>query len=93
MKMFFIVYDDYIDENTINALKQAGYKSYTKIRGAMDEGEKHEPRLDTYHSPGRNILAVLDDDIPRLIEIVQKLKEQYPSAGWRAFTFPLEQCI
>jgi len=31
MKMFCVVYADYLDESITNAFKQAGYKKYTKM--------------------------------------------------------------
>jgi len=96
MKMFVVVYDDYLDERTTNAFKQAGYKAYTKVHGVTGEGEKHPPKLGNRKGPGKNntlSLAVSDADIPRLIKVIENLKAQYPIGGWRAFTFPLERCI
>ena len=74
----------------------AGYKSYTKVHGVTGEGEKHPPKLGNHKAPGTNktlSLAVPDEEIPKLIEVVEELKAQYPTAGWRAYTFPLEECI
>ncbi|MGD0276644.1 MAG: PG0541 family transporter-associated protein [Syntrophales bacterium] len=96
MKMFYLVYAEYYDERITNALKQAGYKSYTKMHGATGEGEETEPKLGTHYSPGRNktlLMAVPDEEIPRLVELVRRAKAEHPSAGLRAFTFPLEECI
>jgi len=96
MKMFLVVYENFLDEGTTNAFKQAGYKSYTKMHNVIGEGEKHLPKLGNRVWPGKNStlsFAVPEGEIPRLIEVVQGLKGRYPTAGFRAFTFPLEQCI
>lgn len=96
MKMFLVVYADASDEVIIDAFKEAGYKSYTKMVGAMGEGTDSEPKLGTHCWPGRNnylFLAVNDDDIVRLCDVVKRLKNEHPRAGVKAFTLPLEECI
>jgi len=96
MKMFFVVYAEASDESITVAFKKAGYKSYTKVHGATGEGEESEPKLGTHYWPGRNntlLLAVPDEEIHNLIELVRKLKVEQPRAGLRAFTFPLEECV
>ncbi len=96
MKMFFVIYAEASDASVTNAFKNAGFKSYTKMHGATGEGEESEPKLGTHYWPGRNntlMLAVPDEDVASLIELVRKLKAEQPRAGLRAFTFPLEECI
>jgi hypothetical protein len=96
MKMFFVVYAEDSDEYITDAFKKSGYKSYTKLHGVTGEGEESEPKLGTHCWPGKNntlLLAVKDEKIHNLIELVRKLKEEEPRAGLRAFTFPLEECI
>ena len=97
MKMFFVVYAAYFDERVTDAFKQAGYKSYTKAHGMTGEGEESEPKLGTHYSPGKNktiFMAVPDEEINPLIELVRKVKAEHPGAGLRAFTFPLEEeCV
>ena len=96
MKMFLVVYEEYLDENTTASFKQAGFKAYTKMHDVTGEGEKHLPRLGNRKGPGKNhtlSFAVPDEEVPRLLGVVQNLRERYPTAGFRAFTFPLEQCV
>lgn len=96
MKMFLVVYAEASDESVLAAFKEAGYKSYTKIHGATGEGQESEPKLDTHFWPGRNntlMLAVPDEEIQKLIELVRRLRVEQPRAGLRAFTFPLEECV
>lgn len=97
MKMFFVIYAESSDESIINAFKNSGFKSYTKMSGVMGEGEETEPKLGTHYWPGKNnavMMAVEDEKIHSLCELVRKLKIEHPRAGLRAFTFPLEEeCV
>jgi hypothetical protein len=96
MKMFLVVYCEASDENILAAFKDAGFKSYTKMHGAMGEGEESEPKLGTHCWPGTNnalFLAVPDEDITGLCDLVKNLKLKHPRAGLKAFTLPLEECV
>ncbi len=97
MKMFLVFYAEASDEDIIAAFKKAGFKAYTKMSGLMGEGEESEPKLGTHYWPGKNnalLLAVHDEKINPLCELVRKLKVEHPRAGLRAFTFPLEEeCV
>ena len=97
MKMFYVIYTEASDEDIIAAFKKAGFKAYTKMCGLMGEGEETEPKLGTHYWPGKNnalLLAVSDEKIHPLCELVRKLKVEHPRAGLRAFTFPLEEeCV
>jgi len=39
------------------------------------------------------MLAVPDQDVECLMELVRRLRDGHPRAGLRAFTFPLEECV
>ena len=97
MKMFLVFYAEASDESVIDTFKKAGFKAYTKMCGLMGEGEETEPKLGTHYWPGNNnalFLAVRDEKIKPLCELVRKLKVEHPRAGLRAFTFPLEEeCV
>ena len=97
MKMFFVIYAEETDEYILDAFKKSGFKAYTKIGELMGEGEETEPKLGTHYWPGNNnalLLAVSDEKIQPLCELVRKMKAEHPRAGLRAFTFPLEEeCV
>jgi len=96
MKMFAFVYTDYFDDRITKEFKQAGYKQYTKVHGTTGEGEESGAKLGTSYAPGRNnilYIAVPDEEIPNLLEIVRKLRREHSDAGLRAFTYQLEECI
>jgi len=97
MKMFYVIYAEAADDDIIAAFKKTGFRAYTKISGLMGEGEETEPKLGTHYWPANNnalMLAVSDDKIKPLCELVRNLKVEHPRAGLRAFTFPLEEeCV
>lgn len=97
MKMFMVLYSEASDEMIIDAFKKSGFKAYTKMCGLMGEGEESEPKLGTHYWPGNNnalLLAVSDEKIQAMRDLVKTLKEEHPRAGLRAFTFPLEEeCV
>ncbi|MGB5218188.1 MAG: PG0541 family transporter-associated protein [Smithella sp.] len=97
MKMFYVIYAEASDEDIVAAFKNSGFKAYTKMCELMGEGEESEPKLGTHYWPGNNnalLLAVSDEKIKPLCELVRKLKVEHPRAGLRAFTFPLEEeCV
>jgi hypothetical protein len=96
MKMFTFVYADYFDARITNEFKQADYKQYTKVHGTTGEGEETGAKLGITHAPFKNnilYIAVPDEEIPNLLEIVRKLKREFPDEGFRAFTYQLEEYI
>ena len=96
MKMFAFVYADYFDARITNEFKQADYKQYTKVHGTTAEGKETGAKLGTSYAPFKNnilYIAVPDEEIPNLLEIVRKLKREFPNEGLRAFTYQLEECI
>jgi len=97
MKMFMVFYSEASDDDVVAAFKEFGIRGYTKMCGLRGEGEETEPRLGTHYWPGQNnalMLAVDDEKIRPLCDLVRKLKVEHPRAGLRAFTFPLEEeCV
>ncbi|HUN54026.1 MAG TPA: hypothetical protein VMU29_02605 [Smithella sp.] len=96
MKMFALIYADYFDRRVTNEFKQAEFKQYTKVHGTTGEGKETGAKLGTSNSPFNNnilYIAVPDEEIPKLLEIVRSLRRDYPNEGFRAFTYQLEECI
>ena len=94
MKMFLIIYGEAADEYVIAALKDAGIRAYTKMVEARGEGTETEPKLGTHSWPGRNnvlLMAVADEEIPRIRERIREIKQDHPRAGDRSFLLPMEE--
>jgi len=96
MKMFNFIYPDYFDERVTEVFKKAGYDHYTKVHGTTGHGEETGPKLGTFYAPGRNnilYIGVPDEEIPNLLEVVRELRREFPDAGFRAFTYQMEEHI
>ena len=94
MKMFLIIYCEAADEDVVAALKQAGIHGYTKMVQARGEGTETEPKLGTHCWPGKNnilLIAVADEEVPRIKERISKINKEHPRAGVRSFLFPMEE--
>jgi hypothetical protein len=96
MKMVFIVYSQAADYDVIAAIKNAGVKGYTKMEKASGEGVETEPKLHTHTWPGENcvlFLALEENELAAIVEIVRELKQEHPRAGVKAFILPMEEII
>jgi hypothetical protein len=97
MKMVFVVYSRAADYDVIAAFKQAGIKGYTKLEKAIGEGTETEPKLHTHTWPGENNVIFIalqnDSDLPEVMGLVRKLKEDHPRTGMKAFVLPMEEII
>jgi hypothetical protein len=96
MKMMIIVYSQAADYDVIGAIKKAGIKGYTKMENACGEGVETEPKLHTHTWPGENcvlFLALEEDKLPTIVEIIRVLKLEHPRAGVKAFIMPMEEII
>ncbi len=96
MKMVFIVYSQAADYDVIAAIKQAGVKGYTKMENASGEGVETEPKLHTHIWPGENcvlFLALEENELPAIVELIRELKLEHPRAGVKAFIMPMEEII
>jgi nitrogen regulatory protein PII len=96
MKMVFIVYSQAADYDVIAAIKQAGVKGYTKMENASGEGVETEPKLHTHIWPGENcvlFLALEEDELPAIVDLIRELKLDHPRAGVKAFIMPMEEII
>jgi len=96
MRMMLVVYHKAADEYVVDAFKQAGIKAYTKMIECHGEGTETEPKLGTHIWPGKNnilILALQDDEVPLVTDIIRQLKREHPRAGVKGFCLPMELTI
>jgi hypothetical protein len=96
MKMFVFVYADYFEGTATTTFKQAGYDSYISFHNMTSKYEGLEPRT---KGPGSNggtkalWIPVPDEKASQLIDIVRNLRKEYPTVGFGAFTFQLEEFV
>jgi hypothetical protein len=96
MKMFMVVYHEAADEYVIAAFKKAGVRSYTKMKECHGEGTETEPKLGTHIWPGRNnilILALQDQDVPAVTDLIRQLRKEHPRAGVKGFCLPMDETV
>ncbi len=95
MKMFVFVYSDYFEDTTTATFKQAGYNSYIKMHNMTSEYTGLEARTGQGGQGGTKSIwmPVPDEKIPHLLDIVRKLKKEFPNVGFGAFTFQLEEIV
>jgi hypothetical protein len=90
--MVFVVFNASIEEEMLEALREAGMDCFTKIPGVQGAGSCSAPRLDSHVWPGTNtayLIAVEPDVRERVLEAVRKVKEVHREEGVSAFVFPL----
>ncbi len=96
MKMFLIVYCEAADYDVISSLKKTGIRTYTKMEEACGEGTDTEPKLGTHCWPGKNkvlFIAVQEEEVPVLRDLINKLRTDHPRAGVKAFILPMEEIV
>lgn len=96
VKMFLIVYCDAADKYVIEVFKKAGVSHYTKMEEVHGEGTETEPKLGTHCWPGANnvlFVAVQNEEVPLITELVRQLKKEHPRAGVKGFILPMEESI
>jgi len=96
MKMFVLVYADYFEGTVTTTFKEAGYNSYFKVHNMTSEYEGLEPRKGGPGSHGgvKSLwIAVPDEKIAQLLDIVRDLRKKHPTVGFGAFTFQLEEIV
>ncbi len=93
MKMVMISYNEAIDAEVIEVLKNCGLKNYTKLTGAFGSGATSGIHEGNDIWPGRNnILYIVCDDreVMQLISCVKELRKKLGKEGIKAFILPVE---
>ncbi|MGQ9662404.1 MAG: PG0541 family transporter-associated protein [Kiritimatiellia bacterium] len=95
MKMVMIVYNEAIDEEVFDALRQCcdlvAYTKWTKVCG---QGCRSEPHLQTHVWPkGNNVLMVCTEEITarKLVARVRELRATFGREGLKAFVWTVDE--
>jgi hypothetical protein len=94
--MVFVVFNSSIEDEMLEALREAGMDCFTKIPGLHGQGSCSEPRLDSHVWPGTNIaylIAVQSEERERILEAIRKMKGIHREEGVSAFVFPLTHIV
>ena len=96
MKLLMAIYNVAIDEEVMEAMKEAGVECYTKWPRVQGCGKKTGPRLDSHIWPGANTVTmfVLKDDVAaKAMDAMRTLREKIGHEGVKAFILPVEDQI
>lgn len=91
--MVMIVYNEAIDNETMEILKNCTLDNYTKIMGVYGSGEKSGIHLGNDIWPGRNnILYICCEDVQakKVLSGVKELRKKLGKEGIKAFILSLE---
>lgn len=97
MKAVMIIYNQANTERVeymLNVLKINGFTLFEEVQGRGTNGG--EPRRGTHTWPEMNsaVMTVVEDNqVPSLLESVQKLDARNPEVGVRAFVWNIEQTV
>jgi len=92
MEMLLVVYNSWIDDEMLEALKQAGMRCYTKFTDLRGAGECSEPRLNTQVWPGTNSMLLVcagPGEKEALLAAVRRMKDLHREEGVKAFVLPV----
>ena len=97
MKSVFIVFNQANTERVeymLDQLKVNGFTFFEQVQGRGTNGG--EPRRGTHAWPEMNsamMCVVKDEQVPELLEAVQKLDLRNPAVGVKAFVWNIEQVV
>ncbi|MEI6831998.1 MAG: PG0541 family transporter-associated protein [Candidatus Omnitrophota bacterium] len=94
MKMVMIVYNEALDNEVMEILKDCALKSYTKITEVFGCGISSGTHLGTDIWPGRNnilYVACEEKESKQIITSVKEIRKNLGVEGIKAFLIPLEE--
>lgn len=93
-KMVMIVYNEAIDIEVMQFLKECSLENYTKIRGVFGRGTTSGTHLGNDVWPGRNnILYVVcaEKEAQQILACIRELRKKLGHEGMKAFLLPVEE--
>lgn len=91
-KMVMVVYNEALDEEIMEILKERGDSNYTKIAGVFGKGASSGVHLGNDIWPGRNnvlYVACQGPEAEALLSRVQELRKKLGKEGIKAFVWDL----
>jgi hypothetical protein len=94
MKMVMITYNESVDDEVMDILKEAGVSSYTKIMRAFGKGSSSGTHLGDDIWPGMNnifYISCRESEAQKIIEGVKALRREIRHLGIKAFMWELDE--
>ena len=95
-ELVIVVFNASIEDEVLEALKDAGMECYTKMPGVQGMGKCSEPRLDSHVWPGTNtmyLIVVEAGEREPILEAVRKMKEIHREEWVSAFVLPVAGAV
>ncbi|HQP91231.1 MAG TPA: hypothetical protein PLU24_00980 [Candidatus Omnitrophota bacterium] len=92
-KMVMIVYNEAIDLEVFDILKEIPLNNYTKVNGAYGSGKTSGIHLGNDIWPGLNnvlFISCQEKEAVQLITSIKRLRQQFGQEGVKAFVLPVE---
>jgi nitrogen regulatory protein PII len=94
MKAVFIVHNNAIDSEVMEALSEIGIDRYTKFPNALGKGGSSSPHLNTPVWPGLNTVTMVVVEPATAAQVMQKvrqIRQKLGSEGIKAFMWEIEE--
>jgi len=92
-KMVMVVYNEAIDMEVMEILKNCGLENYTKVASVYGRGTTSGTHLGNDIWPGRNnvlYIACAESQAKQILSCVRELRKKLGHEGIKAFLLPLE---
>jgi len=93
MKMLMVVYNEAIESDVMDSLKEGGMVNYTRMEHVSGKGTRSGVHDGTDIWPGLNnvlFIAVSDEKVSSLLEKVRMLRSRLGKEGVKAFVIPID---
>jgi len=95
-EMVLVIFNSSIEDEMMEALREAGMTCYTKFVNVQGVGSCSDPRLDCHVWPGTNtmfLICVDSENTERILQALRKMKEIHNAEGVKAFVLPITSSI
>jgi len=93
-KMVMLIYNEAIDAEVMEVLKNCGLENYTKIMGAFGKGRTSGTHLGNDIWPGRNnilYIACEESRVKQFLSCIKELRKELGKEGIKAFVLPVDE--
>ena len=94
MKMVMLVYNEAIEDEVMETLRNCALENYTKINGVFGRGATSGTHLGDDVWPGRNnilYVACQDPEAKQIFSCVKELRKKLGREGIKAFSWNIEE--
>jgi nitrogen regulatory protein PII len=94
IKMVMLVFNEAIEDEVMETLKNCALKNYTKINGVFGSGTTSGTHLGDDVWPGRNnilYVACQEPEVKQIFSCVKELRKKLGREGIKAFSWNIEE--